>query len=1134
MDKKERSLIILRKQLRDQAIQLGDQGNWQEALKKNEQILIECNFEAQDFNRIAKCYKELGLLSEADKAYQKALELDPQNKIALENIELLREMISNKVAKIKAEAGSESQGKDTRENETKLSVGIKVRIKNSNTTGVITEVLPNNQFRIFINERKQPILAGEDIELIRSVYTFSKPQDFLRDLLIFKLRHPMSDILYSYSMSRTNFEAYQFKPAIKFLRNPSNRILIADEVGLGKTIEACIIYLELKTRLCGDMPRVLIVCPAGLRAKWQSELLSRFGEEFQILDTQDLNNFFNNFRESGMNTRINGIISLETARSDEITQKFIELGVSFDLVIIDEAHHMRNPETLSFDLGETLSNLADSLVLLTATPVHLSDMDLYYLLNILDPVQFESPAMFKYQLEPNKVLNGIISDLAQIPPDLNSAMQKMAKYGSNFSDNPIFADASSLLSQAKTNSNVEQKRRLIQTAIRRLSDLNTFALVFNRTRRKDVAKSAQRSAVSLNVSLTQIESQIYSEVLKWARARLKERKGNISILGLIQIERQLASSIGAFKEIVADYMNNTPSQVIIEESSPDMTVENTLPEDDLFSISRNLSKLYGLLGDVDSKYEAFYSHITSILEKDPNAKIIVFSFFRKTISYLERRLSKSGYTIKSIHGGKKVSERQYVIDSFHNDSSAHILLSSEVGAEGLDMQFCNTIINYDLPWNPMRVEQRIGRIDRYGQLSEKIRIISLFLNNTIEEHILQKLYDRIGIFQESIGALEPILGDIVTTISNDVMSSALTPQEEQRKIEEFFNMLETRKLELENFEQNKYEIMGQDALFTQEVEEDLSKGRYVSPKEVSALVSAYISSVCPKSALKLVDASTDNWVLIPDDTLKSNMLEFINDKNNKCGKEEWSFISKLSDNRRFGNNKSVALRHEIPLTFNSMLALKRPLLEFVSVRHPLVRLAYWSLEKTLNLESERNLFKLKIKSTVDDKGTYYFFVFHFSHNAITKSDELISIVCDNSGIIRKDLSDAFLKLAQDTFYSDSFELECAFDMDTYESVKAKILEYMSNIKGERESFIKQNNDSLINLRRSVLEKTYEAKKNRVLARLQKAVDQRIINMCKGELRNLDAKLQIEIENLNNKKNFTVYYQPVASGIICLE
>jgi SNF2 family DNA or RNA helicase len=400
--------------LRQRAITYARQGNWKEALKINERIINNSKPYVDDFCRLGKSYLECNRLNEALSAYQKCLKINPAYPIALKNIRKIKNLlpvVPKPIPVITKPIESAIQPIQEETIEPQFEIGTRVRIKNRGSIGIITGIMPKGQYRIFIKQNEEPIIAEDDVEELVSSIGYVTPQEFLRDLLIFKMRRPLSDTLYSYSMSRTNFEAYQFKPAIKFLNNPYGKILIADEVGLGKTIEACIIYLELKARMRGDLPRVLVVCPSGLCTKWRSELSARFGEEFEIMDTALLRQYFNEFRDSGGTQRLRAICSIETLRREELTEQINNFGVDFDLVIIDEAHHMKNPEALSFDLGETLSAHTDHLIMLTATPVHLHSDDLFYLLNILEPGEFQHKEVFESQLEPNKILNRAIQEL---------------------------------------------------------------------------------------------------------------------------------------------------------------------------------------------------------------------------------------------------------------------------------------------------------------------------------------------------------------------------------------------------------------------------------------------------------------------------------------------------------------------------------------------------------------------------------------------------------------------------------------------------------------------------------------------------------------------------------------------------
>ena len=1123
-----------KQQLIKTAIDFAKEGRWQEAITVNQQILQLIPQDVDAHNRLGKAYVELGEYVHAKEAYKKSLELDPANNIAKRN---LRKIIP-KIPKSTSPQTSESPQKNTTETdgEPLFDISNRVRIRETKSIGVVTSILPNRQYQIFLNENEQPIVSEKDLEAVTVYPRFVTPQEFLRDLLIFKLKRPLSDTLYSYSMSRTNFEVYQFKPAIKFLNSPNGRILIADEVGLGKTIEACIIYLELKTRMQGDLPRVLIVCPAGLRNKWQSELTARFGEEFTLLGTNQLRQFFSEYETAGPAKRLRGICSIEALRREELCARIVESGVQFDLVVIDEAHHMRNPDTLSFDLGETLSEHSDSLLLLTATPVHLQSLDLYYLLNILDPGQFESPELFEYQLEPNRLLNVAISKLWEKPPDTRIARTRLDSCPQYIKENPLYKGAIELIERIESGEN-GTRRDLIAAAVRNLNQLNTFSLVFNRTRRKDVSRGSLRNAKVIDISLTPLEEEIYSESLKFARAKARYMRGYVSVLGLIQIERQIASSLGAFREIIEQFNTDGEFDATVESSSSELEDNSisTLPREETLELCGKIQNLFNMLGGVDSKFDEFHRELSQLLSLNPPAKVIVFSFFRRTLAYLYRRLTKEGHKVDVIHGGVDIRERHRIIDRFSEESERRILLSSEVGAEGLDLQFCDTIINYDLPWNPMRVEQRIGRIDRYGQKSDKIRIFSLFINGTIEQRILSRLYTRIGIFEESIGALEPILGDIVRELSKEILSNELTPEQEEKKTDEFLMMLENRRLETEEFEEHRYELMGQDTIFSQQIEDNIDSGRFVSAKEIRALVSSYISNTCPKTSLQEVDLALDNWALSPDHSLVDNLRSLVNSKTIRPEREDWRFLGLIQNRLTPGGRLFSTGSRGIPITFSSDLAMQRPLLEFINISHPMVKLAYYSMSPNVQTDPETRMLKFKMKDELGSKsGIYYFFLFYLSARAIINSDELVTVVSDTECNIDNDLSARFLKIIQDCLSEDTLQSDVVFDQEIFNQVKSRVIESMSDIRNQREIAIHQRNEGLIAIRRVAIEKTFDVKKRRAEARLQKATNDRIIRMHQGELRNLESKLQNSIKELERKKQVTVSYEPVAYGLMELE
>ena len=193
----------------------------------------------------------------------------------------------------------------------------------------------------------------------------------------------------------------------------------------------------------------------------------------------------------------------------------------------------------------------------------------------------------------------------------------------------------------------------------------------------------------------------------------------------------------------------------------------------------------------DSKYERLRLSLRSLLDDNCDEKIVVFSYFRATLQYLCERLEHDGIRSIVLHGG--VADKDGTVLEFRESRDYRVLLSSEVGSEGIDLQFARIVINYDLPWNPMRVEQRIGRIDRLGQQAEKIHVLNLVYAETIDARIYERLFRRLGIFEGALGNLEPVLGETVQELTRGLFSRHLTPQEEEERIDQTGLALERRR-----------------------------------------------------------------------------------------------------------------------------------------------------------------------------------------------------------------------------------------------------------------------------------------------------------------------------------------------------
>ena len=679
-----------------------------------------------------------------------------------------------------------------------------------------------------------------------SEHRFVSRDQFLRALLLAKLDTPINDLLYAFQGSRTQFEPYQFKPVLKFLDSPVPGILIADEVGLGKTIEAAIILQELRARQA--VRRVLVVCPAGLREKWQAELLNWFDESFQIMFSREVEHDVRLYRQTDGAHPLNGIVSLETFRLPRLQNMIVEEGVTYDLGIIDEAHHLRTGGTLSNRVGDRMQELCEHLVLLTATPLQTSQDDLYNLLRFVDPSQFTDRQDFAYQLQPNALLNEAISALRQQPPDAAGARRSLDALRSTEAGAQVTRHPSFPLIVRALDGDIEDREVLVRLR-RDIDSLNVLAPIYTRTVKRDVSGAAERSAVAVNVDVTEGEAAFLAAVLAYARAQARQRSGKGWAPGFVGImrERQAASCITAMREYLEETINARQAKLAAPELQVEATEVDVEPEGQVASTPSVAATEIALrdaaqaLGSTDSKLASFMETLHEVLGENDTSKIIVFTFFRRTLAYLERALRQAGLRVTTIHGDVKPQERSHRIGRFREDAETRVLLTTEVGSEGLDFQFCDTLFNYDLPWNPMRVEQRIGRIDRYGQRAKKVRIYSFFLRGTIEERILQRLYTRIGIFTESIGDLEPILGPISAELTKDIFTSDLTPDQEGSVAEKYEQMIINRRVTKGELERDSGKLLGQDVLFLQEVDDSVRSGRYVSASELRATVAGFLS-----------------------------------------------------------------------------------------------------------------------------------------------------------------------------------------------------------------------------------------------------------------------------------------------------
>ncbi|MFD4599866.1 helicase-related protein [Streptomyces sp. NPDC058464] len=691
-------------------------------------------------------------------------------------------------------------------------------------------------------------------------------------LTLAKLSTPLTDVVYSYQSSRTVFRPYQFRPVLKLMSSDRQRLLIADEVGLGKTIEAGLIWNELEQRTHlrrasvrrgGTHFRGLVVCPAALVTKWQNEMRDRFDRHLRVLDKEGMAELVELFRSGDTNEPFAGVVSLERLRRAGQLDELAELQPRFDLVIVDEAHYLRNASSRSHAAAALLADWADALIFLSATPLNLGNQDLYNLVHLLDESSFPDPKVFENQIEPNRHLNAVAVGLAAGDADgpdgiraLHSRLMRVptSAYGRITAQRPEFRRLQELLATSAPLSPQQ-----LAEARRCIAELNALAGVVNRTRKADTPdRKALREAEDVAVRWTSQERAFYDNLHAWCLERAA-RSGTAAGFAAQMWLRQAASCIPAMQQRLRErFSPRTAEDEAIEEllyESEAVDDTEDVPNDnasgsaasperlarELQDQADDLSALRSLLGQlpVDTKFERFAEMLRNARGRGMR-QAMVFSFFTRTLEYLEERLTPE-FKVRVMHGRTPPIERERIMKDFRA-GEFDLLLVSEVGSEGLDFEFCNVLVNYDLPWNPMRVEQRIGRLDRFGQQHEKIFIFNMQVPGTIETDIFQRLYARIGVFQDSIGELEPILRGRLKELHRIVLDPRLTPEQRRRQVDRIAVARADREKDLETLNDAQALLTGLDGLLIEGFDETSpGRGRYLGPKEIRGLVECFLA-----------------------------------------------------------------------------------------------------------------------------------------------------------------------------------------------------------------------------------------------------------------------------------------------------
>ena len=806
----------------------------------------------------------------------------------------------------------------------RFSPGTRVRDTRTRTQGVVRDFkrLAGNNYYIVELAGEEVTLPESDLEPARDIFDRLAAQEKLGYAADFDLVVRATALMAALGQrgmscltnARLSAKPHQVFVAHRVLQDLYPRYILADEVGLGKTIEAGLILKELKAR--GLAERILIITPASLCEQWRGELSTKFNERFVVYNGARIrDNLAQQPDQNPWGRDAHVITSLQFARGqcstvhrtprlrkdDTRAHRWID-DLEWDLVIFDEAHHLRRylksssgtseerETTQSYRLAQALEERTRSLLLLTATPLQTSQYDAYSLMELVDPYLFKSFKDFQLYLErtarqewqklaalnraltypeaqiPLASLSRLFDDVMQaalhfrtyedfwstlfatVQPSAPlrpgsqitlAQLQRCYDYVYSLSKSRTHqlpsGSADSLLAAVRSSGGQARRAPLDlltqaglpellvaarETVLDWIGRQHQLSRVMIRNRKREALKGEliDRQATLLSVHLTEPELTLYNEVSAYIRhsyAQLLARTtGKRTAVGFIltTFRKLLVSSRSALAASLEKRAARL-EEALRRGTLPDTPLDEDEAEElaELLDTSEELEDLLNLTSSasraevqaeiltlrafartarqiaVDSKAQALLDCVDTLLASDSTEKVLIFTQFRETQRYLHQLLRGRSSQIALFHGeqGGGGYSKRAEFERFKHDASVRIMIATDVGGEGLNFQFCRNLINYDLPWNPMNIEQRIGRVDRIGQL-RGVRIFNFALEGTLDGRILHVLQERVRLFEETIGTLDPIIGEEIAQAIKDIafQSDKATAERRLRELEE--------------------------------------------------------------------------------------------------------------------------------------------------------------------------------------------------------------------------------------------------------------------------------------------------------------------------------------------------------------
>ncbi|QUT05555.1 hypothetical protein KFK14_21770 [Sphingobium phenoxybenzoativorans] len=925
-----------------------------------------------------------GILEASDDEIVTAAQAHGVDVTALER--KVREIISTRVASVQAAP------------QPNFAIGATVALRSDpSRIGVITGITPSNRetrLSVFIDGRLETWYLSQVVAAdLAPGAVHATLDEFSARLTALQLSEPSIANLYSLQAGRIDFIPYQFRPVLKFVRADRPRMLVADEVGVGKTIEAGLLLRELQARR--PLRSVLIVCSKALvvEEKWHREM-RRFDEEFVTLASDDLRYCLDQTDIEGeWPDRFSRAILPFSLVNDNLLQGFGQRGGGrgpglstldtpprFDLLIVDEAHNARNSDTSLHQGLRLLADNAEAVVLITATPVQLGTGDLFSLLNLLRPDLVIDRPTFERMAEPNEAINAAIAAIRGASDGWQAAARghfleaAATDWGrAMLAPSPEFRNLLAATAAAETD---DDRVRLIRPA----EGLHSFASMISRTRRRDIGNFTSRKARTIEVPFTPEQRAIHDDLLSLQRA-IYLRTHGAGPLGFLMttIRRQASSSLHGLLPFLDSILSRRLTDLEMVEIGGDPLETETAVDAIRGEIAAIVERAGALPAD-DPKLTRLIEIISQKAEM-PNRRLLLFSSFRHTLAYLETALRANGVRVGLIHGGVADEDRRSLRKAFalppEDPHAIDVLLSSEVGSEGLDFQFCDALVNYDIPWNPMRIEQRIGRIDRYGQASQTVAIYNFVTPGTVDFDIFNRCLLRIGVFERAIGGGEAILGEIAGALQAVADDFTLTDEERGARLQQLADNEIRQVIEADALEEREAELFGV-RIERNRIDDEIAQAssQWLEPGALERLVGLHlerelevgrnpISGQGPVKSLRLSADARRRLVPARGRGTRLNLAE-----------REWESWLR-------GDQQTLAL------TFDRDTANADRSLAFITPVHPLTQAAARSFARDEEIQVT-----LKVTDPTLPPGDHPFAIYQWQMRGLREDAMLVSVVED--------------------------------------------------------------------------------------------------------------------------------------------